>query len=49
MKPKSLLKIIESIETYEPNESEIGVLNECLQMLKEKPASFDDAIYAATK
>ena len=49
MKPKALLKIIESIDKYEPNESEIGVLNESLQMLKEKPTSFDDALYSANK
>jgi len=26
MKPKALIKILESIDTYEPNESEVGVL-----------------------
>ena len=49
MKPKALMKILEGINTYTPTESQLSVLKDCLEMLKQKPTNFDDAIYAATK
>jgi hypothetical protein len=34
MKPKALAKILENINSYNPNPSETAVLKDCLQMLQ---------------